>query len=90
MGSGRKKPVLTPEICRAGRALLGLKQSEFADAAGLSKVTLCYFELGERSPEPKTLESLMRAFSRAGIEIIEGGVRRKKRVLTNRAGRGRR
>lgn len=65
------------------RAGLGMTAEQLAMAAGVSKVTLSDFEIGKRSPHPRTLAAIRGALESAGIEFIEEngggpGVRLKK------------
>ena len=60
--------MITPAQIRAGRAMLGVKQSDLAMAAGLSLATLNNIERGLSDPRASTLEALARALAQAGIE----------------------
>lgn len=66
---------LTPEQCRAARALLGWSQDQLKEASGVSKVTIADFERGARarSPYADTLAKLVDAFAVAGVEFIGAG-----------------
>jgi transcriptional regulator with XRE-family HTH domain len=66
------------------RAGLGMTAEACAAAAGVSKVTLSDFEVGKRSPHPRTLAAIRAALESAGVEFIaeNGGgpsVRLRKR-----------
>ncbi len=50
---------------------LGMTAEQLAAAAGVSKVTLSDFEIGKRSPHPRTLAAIRGALESAGIEFIE-------------------
>jgi transcriptional regulator with XRE-family HTH domain len=52
------------------RAGLGMTAEALAAVAGVSKVTLSDFEIGKRSPHPRTLAVLRTALERAGVEFI--------------------
>jgi transcriptional regulator with XRE-family HTH domain len=52
------------------RAGLGITAEALAAVAGVSKVTLSDFEIGKRSPHPRTLAALRAALERAGVEFI--------------------
>lgn len=62
---------ITPEQCRAGRALLGWGQDELADKAKVALKTLVDFERGNRSPRDATLNNLQSALERAGVDFID-------------------
>jgi transcriptional regulator with XRE-family HTH domain len=67
--------LLTPELCRAARALLALGQRELAIKAGIAHKTLADFERGVRSPYGRTIKDLVDALEAAGIvfsEHVEG------------------
>jgi predicted transcriptional regulator len=59
--------ILTPALCRAGRALLDLNQKKLAEMAGLSQQTIADFERGARSPHPNNLKALVEVFREHGI-----------------------
>lgn len=76
--------MMTPAQCKAARALLGLEQSEVADAAGIARATVVDFEKGIRVPRSKTLDGIREALENAGVEFIPengggAGVRLKER-----------
>ena len=77
---------MTPEQCRAARALLDWGQAELAEKAAVGVVTVRQFEAGAHSPRRATLEVIKRAFEAAGVEFIDEngggpGVRLRKRQL---------
>lgn len=51
---------LAPAL-RVARAYKGMRQSEVAERAGVTKAMLSAFELGRRRPSLKTLEKLLSA-----------------------------
>lgn len=63
--------MMTPAQCKAARALLGLEQSEVADAAGIARATVVDFEKGLRVPRSKTLDGIREALEAAGVVFIE-------------------
>jgi DNA-binding transcriptional regulator YiaG len=76
---------ISAEQCRMARAGLGMTAAAVAAAAGVSKVTLSDFEIGKRSPHPRTLAAIRSALESAGIEFIAEngsgpGVRLRKRL----------
>jgi predicted nucleotidyltransferase/DNA-binding XRE family transcriptional regulator len=72
---------LTPETCRASRALLGWSQQDLAQRAGVARLTVADFERGLRKPMATTLASLRAALEAAGIRFVSGGA-----VLQSKAG----
>lgn len=66
-------PPLTPEMCRAGRALLGITQAELARQTHVSRLTIAYFERGERKPVPANLAAIRSALEASGITFLPGG-----------------
>lgn len=74
----------TPDQIRAARALLGLSQTQIADTAGVSSMTVKRAE-GSGSPYPadKAIQAIQAALEAAGVEFIAengggAGVRLKK------------
>jgi transcriptional regulator with XRE-family HTH domain len=66
---------MSPEQCRAGRALLGWTQQELARRAKVSLSTVQGFEKGDHRTIPATTEAMRLALEANGIEFIEDGVR---------------
>ena len=76
------EPILTAELCRAARALLGMTQRELAAAAHVGSQTVADFERGARAPMRNNLAAMQSALEAAGIDFIvdegEGvGLRRR-------------
>ncbi|MBL4800728.1 MAG: hypothetical protein JKY45_02470 [Emcibacter sp.] len=68
---------ITPEQCRAARALLGWSQEQLKVTADVAKKTIADFERSARVPYDRTLRDVQRALEEAGIEFIAengGGV----------------
>jgi transcriptional regulator with XRE-family HTH domain len=63
--------LLSPLQCRMARAGLGLTAGALAERAHVSKVTLSDFELGKRSPMPRTIAAIRTALEQAGMEFID-------------------
>ena len=78
---------MTPEQCRAARALVGWSRDRLAEWARVSKATIATFEVGKHGPQERTLAALQRTLEKAGVEFIAED--RGKGVLL-RARRGRR
>lgn len=56
----------------AARDLLGINQSELAQAAGLSMDTISSFEAGHTNPYVRSLEKIVSELERRGIEFTNG------------------
>jgi transcriptional regulator with XRE-family HTH domain len=70
------------------RAGLGMTAEQLAAAARVSKVTLSDFEIGKRSPHPRTLAAIRTALESAGVDFIAengggAGVRLRKEASTH-------
>jgi len=65
--------MLTPENCRAGRALLGISQEDLARRALVARATLSDFEQGTRQPLPVKLRAIESALVAAGVDLMPGG-----------------
>jgi hypothetical protein len=63
---------LTPELCRAGRALLTWTQRDLADRAQTAVSTIADFERGARSPIANSVEALETALKDGGV-LFGGG-----------------
>lgn len=66
---------MTPEQCRAGRAIAGMSQQELADAAEVARATIANFETGNRQPYKRTLTALQTALEARGVQFTPDGVR---------------
>ena len=64
---------LTPEICRAARALLDVSQEELARRAGVARLTIADFERGARKPIAASLAAIRSALEAAGVDFLPGG-----------------
>ena len=64
--------LLTPEICRAARALLQWEGQRLAIAARLDIATIERFEAGD-IVDPTSVELLLEALQKAGLEFIPAG-----------------
>ena len=74
--------MLLPNMLKAARALLGVRQSELAKAAGISLATLNNFERGIGDPRASTIVAIEQSLIRSGIsftgdEEFEGVTLRK-------------
>jgi len=68
-----QSPLLTPEMCRAGRALLGITQTQLAQRSGVSRLTIAHFERATRRPIRATLAAIRSALEELGIAVLSGG-----------------
>src|SRR5262249_19954578 len=64
---------ITPAQCRAARALLGITQSELAEAAGLGLSTVVDFEKERRRVSGQAVKAMHDALKGAGIAFNGGG-----------------
>ncbi len=62
---------LSPETCRAARALLAWGQRDLSARSKVAQATITSFEIGTRQPYERTLEALRRAFEDAGVLFID-------------------
>jgi len=60
---------LTPELCRAGRALLAWTQRDLASRAHAAVSTVADFERGKRTPIANSLDALREALEAGGIRF---------------------
>jgi transcriptional regulator with XRE-family HTH domain len=63
--------MITPDQCRAARALIGWNQHQLARAANISRETVADFETGKRTPIPNNLKAIEFAFSAADIALLD-------------------
>lgn len=61
---------LTPEACRAGRALLGWSMRDLADRAGVSLGAVNRLEGGETASRGGTASKIVAGFEAHGVELI--------------------
>lgn len=66
--------LLTPEMCRAARALLNWKALQLASASGLSVATVRRFEAGGMV-RPPSVGAMLDALQDAGLEFIPAGAK---------------
>ena len=62
--------IITPEQCKAARAMLGWPREKLAAAAGVAIRTLVDFERGARQPYERTLKDIKHALEDSGILFI--------------------
>ncbi|HEY0838237.1 MAG TPA: helix-turn-helix domain-containing protein [Azospirillum sp.] len=61
---------ISPAQCRGARGMLGWKQGDLGEAAGVTRQTVLDFERGARTPHRNNLLAIRRALEEAGIEFI--------------------
>jgi DNA-binding XRE family transcriptional regulator len=66
-------PFLIPGQIRAGRAFLGLSQSELARRAGVAVSTVRDAEVGDRDSDPRALAKIQDTLVNEGIAFVSGG-----------------
>lgn len=62
---------MTPDVCKASRALVNLTQKELALMAGIATPTIADFERGARKPHSNNLRSIITAFENKGLIFVE-------------------
>lgn len=61
---------MTPQVCKAARAIAGLTQRELACAADIATPTIADFERGARRPHANNLKAVQHVFESLGIKFI--------------------
>ena len=70
--------IMTGTQIAAARALLKWTQQDLANATDLSTIAIKKVESGATQPRESTINIIREAFSRNGIEFIDGGVRERQ------------
>jgi transcriptional regulator with XRE-family HTH domain len=68
--------MITAAQIRAARALLGWKQTDLAQRAGVSEISIKNIERGATDPRVSTLSAIQKAFEDGGVIFLEPGVSR--------------
>jgi predicted nucleotidyltransferase len=66
-------PEITPELCRAARALAGISQEELARRARVARPTVADFERSARRPHRANLAAIRAALESAGVAFLRDG-----------------
>ena len=68
------KMLLTKEICKAARQLIGWTTKQLSEESGVSFDTLRSFESGRsKSLNAFNQEAVQKTLERAGVQFLEGG-----------------
>jgi len=62
--------LLTGDLIRAARALIGLSQTQLAEKAGVTQKALSEFELSKKPITAKANEKLRRVFEEHGVQFL--------------------
>lgn len=73
--SGNASPVISSKVIKASRHLLGWSQETLAEQAGVSISTIKRLEAGTAKLSRDATSRINRAFSAAGLEILQYGLR---------------
>ncbi len=68
---------ITADQIRAARALKNWSQADLAERVDMATPSIGNIESGKHNPTPQTQAAIIEAFEDAGIEFIDGGVRKK-------------
>jgi transcriptional regulator with XRE-family HTH domain len=66
--------LLTGDLIRAARALIGLSQVELAKRAGITQKALGEFELGKKPITARANEKLRRVFDEGQVQFIAANI----------------
>jgi len=69
---------MTPDQCKAARAMARLSQQQLADLADVAKATIANFETGNRKPYKRTLDALQSTLEARGVQFTPDGVQTKR------------
>ncbi len=60
---------------KAARALLGISQNDLCRLAKITRPTLAAIETGTGDPKRSSIDKVLHALEREGVDFIENGVR---------------
>lgn len=63
--------MITPAQIRAARALLGWRQTDLANASGVSEIAIKNIERGQTDPKATTLTAIQDAFNKAEVIFLD-------------------
>ncbi len=72
---------ITADQIRAARALKNWSQSDLASRVEMATPSIGNIEAGKHAPTRQTQEAIREVFEDAGVEFIEGGVRKKQDLI---------
>jgi len=75
---------VSPEQCRAGRALLNWSQAELAGRAGVARKTVTEFEIGSRPLNFRTRRDITLALEAGGVLLLWDEAPYRQGVLLRR------
>src|SRR6478672_7555140 len=65
--------VITGPQIKAARALISWKQTDLAEASGVSEISIKNIERGLTDPRSRTLGAIQEAFAKAGVVFLDPG-----------------
>jgi transcriptional regulator with XRE-family HTH domain len=71
--SNLKQDTITPNQCRAARAIIGWTQSDLEIKSKVTRKTLADFEAGKRQPYDRTLADIRKTLEAAGVVFLDEG-----------------
>ena len=72
-------------LLRAARALLGLRQDQLADRAGISRQMIVRIEKGDLGVSMRTIDKVRTALEIGGIEFVPETESRKRGIAARKA-----
>lgn len=62
---------MTPNQCRAARAMVDWSRATLAEVSGVGERTLADFETGKRLPHNRVLRDIREALENEGVQFLE-------------------